>query len=152
MPRRRLVGIIGASVASPNGARTAFRVGELLAERGVTIVCGGLGGIMEAVCRGAVSAGGETVGILPGAEANSANPYVTLPIVTNMGHARNVVIAHTAEVLIAIEGELGTLSEVAIALKNGRRVITINSWDKIPGVETAVDAETAVRSAMKSLE
>lgn len=107
---------------------------------------------MEAVCRGAVSAGGETVGILPGAEANSANPYVTLPIVTNMGHARNVVIAHTAEVLIAIEGELGTLSEVAIALKNGRRVITINSWDKIPGVETAVDAETAVRSAMKSLE
>lgn len=151
MPKRRLVGIIGASVASEDGASIAFRVGKLLAQQGATIVCGGLGGIMEAACRGAVSADGETVGILPGADVDAANPYVTLPIVTNMGHARNVIIAHTAEVLIAIEGELGTLSEVAIALKNGRKVITVNSWDTIPGVEPAPDAETAVRLALENL-
>jgi uncharacterized protein (TIGR00725 family) len=118
-----MIGVIGAGRASAAGERQAYEVGRLIAENGAVLVCGGLGGVMAAASKGCAEAGGEVLGILPGPTADSANPYVTLPIVTNMGHARNVIIAHSAAVLIAIEGEYGTLSEMAIGLKLGKTVV-----------------------------
>ena len=108
--RKPIIGVIGASQPSAEGLRMAEVVGREIASRGAVLVCGGLGGVMEAASKGAVEAGGEVMGILPGPDKLSANPYVTLPVPTNMGHARNVIIAHTAEALIAVEGEYGTLS------------------------------------------
>ncbi|MBN2427137.1 MAG: TIGR00725 family protein [Deltaproteobacteria bacterium] len=142
--KRPLIGVIGAAKASPNGYAQAEEIGRLIAERGGAVVCGGLGGVMEGACRGCSRQGGETIGILPGSEACEANPYVSLAITTNMGHARNVIIAHTSQALIAIEGEYGTLSEMAVALKLGRPVIAIASWPDIPGVVYVASPEEAV--------
>ena len=106
----------------------ARQVGRLLGEAGAVLLCGVLGGVMEAACRGAHESGGFTVGILPGLEAAEANPYVDLPIITGMGQARNVILVLSAQAVIAIAGEAGTLSEVALALKLGRPVIGLQSW------------------------
>lgn len=146
--RRILIGVIGAGTASPRGLELAEAVGRGLAEGGAVVVCGGLGGIMEAACRGAVAAGGETLGILPGDDPALANPYVTLPIATNLGHARNVVIAQTAQALIAVEGEYGTLSEIAIGLKLGRPVFALESWPGLADVVYVTSAEQAVVLAL----
>jgi len=146
--RKVVIGVIGASRPSPAGYRLAVEVGRLIARHGAVLVCGGLGGIMEAACRGCTEEGGEAIGILPGGEAREANPYVSLAIPTNMGHARNVIIAHTAGALIAVEGEYGTLSEMAVAVKLGRAVISLGAWEGLPGVIYVKDAETAVRKAL----
>ncbi len=143
MCRRKIIAVIGAGRASAAGLAMAEEVGRYIAERGAVLLCGGLGGVMEAASRGCATAGGEVIGILPGASAVTANPHVTLPIVTNMGHARNVIIAHTAAVLIAIEGEFGTLSEIAIALKLKKTVIQLNSR---PRIESALQAATAAQA------
>ena len=132
--QRPVIAVIGAAEASPVGYFKAQEVGRLIAARGAVLVCGGLSGIMEGACLGCSRAGGEAVGILPGPEAAQANPFVTLAIPTNMGHARNIIIAHSARALIAIEGGFGTLSEMAVALKLGRPVVAIDSWPDIPGV------------------
>jgi uncharacterized protein (TIGR00725 family) len=150
--RRPLIGVIGASEASSQGLETAYRVGQLLAEQGAVLVCGGLGGIMEAASRGCHDAGGEVIGILPGASAATANPYVSLPIVTNLGHARNVLIAHTAQALIAVEGSYGTLSEIAISLKLGKKVFQLQPQTELPGAETLTSVETAVALALAAAE
>ena len=111
-----------------------------------------LAGAMEAPCRGSFEAGGLTVGILPGADAATANPFVVIPVVTAMGHARNVIIAQTARALIAVEGESGTLSEIAVGLKLGRPVVALASaWEAVPGVRAAATPAEAVRQAMESL-
>jgi len=128
-----MAGVIGGSVANEIESSLAREVGRMLARAGYVVVCGGLGGVMEQVSMGAWEEGGEVVGILPGASRLDANPYVTCPIVTNMGEARNVIIAHTADFLIAVGGEYGTLSEIAIGLKLGKKVYSLRSW-KIPGV------------------
>lgn len=151
MHRKKRIGVIGAGRASTDGLQHAYRVGRLIAEQGAVLVCGGLGGVMEAASKGCFEAGGEVVGILPGASAEAANPYVTLPIVSNVGHARNVIIAHTAEVLIAIEGEYGTLSEIAISLKLGKTVVQLNSWPQLDATLSAGSAEEAVRLAMQAI-
>lgn len=138
-----LIGVIGASSATSSGLDNAYEVGRLIAEAGAVLVCGGLGGVMEAASRGAAEAGGEVIGILPGSSAQDANPYVSLPVVTDMGHARNIIIAQTAKALIAIEGEYGTLSEMAISLKLGKKVFVLDSWDDLVGgtpVESPVEA------------
>ncbi|HWN81149.1 MAG TPA: TIGR00725 family protein [Candidatus Udaeobacter sp.] len=126
------IGVSGAGDESdPDWAaiRTAAEaVGEAVARAQGILVTGGLGGVMAAAARGAVKAGGTTVGILPGAAASAASDWVTIPIVTDMGHARNVILVHTSEVLIAIGGRYGTLSEVALALKIGVPVGVIGSW------------------------
>ena len=150
--QKTLIAVIGAGRVGQEGYELARQVGRHIAESGAVLVCGGLHGVMEAACRGAVEAGGETLGILPGGEADTANPYVTLAIPTNMGHARNVIIAHTAQVLIAVEGEYGTLSEMAVALKLGRPVVSLNSWPGLDGVLEAADPQQAVRLALESLE
>jgi len=148
---KRLIGVIGASQASPDGLLQAEEVGRRIAVSGAVLVCGGLGGVMEAAARGAFMAGGEVLGILPGPARDTANAYVTLPVATNMGHARNVIIAHTAEALIAIEGEYGTLSEAAIGLKLGKPVIVLPGGHDIKGAVLAASAEAAVNLALESL-
>ena len=144
-----IIGVIGDSSSSPEEAKLAETVGELLAQRGATIVCGGLGGVMEAVCRGAKSKGGLTVGILPGQDSNMANPWVDIPVVTGIGEARNVAVVKSAQAVIAIGGGYGTLSEIAYALKSGIPVIGLNTWslsrngredDSIIRVQSANDA------------
>ncbi len=123
-----IIGVIGNSSCSSEEAKLAETVGESLAQRGATIVCGGLGGVMEALCRGAKSKGGLTVGILPGQDASMANPWVDIPIVTGLGEARNVVVVKSVQAVIAIGGSYGTLSEIAYALKSGIPVIGLNTW------------------------
>ena len=123
-----IIGVIGDSSCSSEEAKLAESVGELLAQQGAKIVCGGLGGVMEAVCRGAKSKGGLTVGILPGEDPSMANPWVDIPVVTGLGEARNVAVVKSAQAVIAIGGRYGTLSEIAYALKNSIPVIGLNTW------------------------
>ena len=104
-------------------------VGRELARRGVTVACGGLTGIMEAVCRGAKSAGGVTIGILPGRAAADANNYVDIPIVTNMGYSRNAIVVYTGRAIIAVGGAYGTLSEIGYALGEGIPVVGLKTWE-----------------------
>lgn len=152
LPRRKImIGVIGAGQLSPRGEENAYRIGQLLAEQGAVLVCGGLGGAMKAASRGCVEAGGQVIGILPGADAAAANPYVTLPIATNMGHARNVMIAHTAQALIAVAGGYGTLSEMAIGLKLGKPVIQLDSWDLLSAAIVATSPEQAVAMALAAV-
>lgn len=149
--RKQLIGVIGASRPSAAGLRLAESVGREIARRGAVLVCGGLGGVMEAAAKGAVGAGGEVIGILPGPDAAQANPFITLAVPTNMGHARNVIIAHTAGALIAIEGEYGTLSEAAIGLKLGKVVIVLPGGPELRGTCRAETPENAVTLALESL-
>ncbi|MFH1874551.1 MAG: TIGR00725 family protein [Pseudomonadota bacterium] len=141
---KQLVGVIGAADASVEQIKIAEEVGKLIAKNGWVLINGGLEGVMEASAKGANQAGGIVVGILPTPQTNSANPYVTIPIATNLGHARNVIIAHTADALIAIGGKEGTLSEIAIARKLGKPVFGINSWE-VAGVKSVASAQEAIQ-------
>jgi len=123
-----IVAVIGAGRCSEEVARVAESVGRELARRGVALVCGGLGGVMEAACRGAKSEGGLTIGILPGSSRREANPYVDIPVVTGLGGARNVIVVRTSQAVIAVDGEYGTLSEIAYALKLGIPVVGLSTW------------------------
>ncbi len=147
-PRGRLyVGVIGASECDAGLAGTAEAVGASIARAGAVLVCGGMGGVMAAACRGARSAGGLTVGILPGPDRNEANRYVDVAIASGIGEARNLAIIRTADVLIAVGGSCGTLSEIGFALRMGKRVVGISTWD-IAGVVKADDAEAALQLAI----
>jgi uncharacterized protein (TIGR00725 family) len=139
--------VVGPGEASEVECTVAEQVGRLLAQRGATLICGGLGGVMEAACRGATGAGGIAVGILPDSERSAANPYLTVAIATGLGEARNAIVARSADVLIAVGGEYGTLSEVALALKSGRRVIGLDTWE-IEGVEPVSGPDEAVQAAL----
>jgi len=123
-----IVAVIGSSSCSEEEARLAEAVGERLAQRGAAVICGGLGGVMEGVCRGARSQGGLTVGILPGEDPGVANPWVDIPIATGVGYGRNMAVVKSAQAVIAIGGNYGTLSEIAYALKSGIPVIGLNTW------------------------
>jgi uncharacterized protein (TIGR00725 family) len=138
---------VGAGRASADEASAAEAVGRALAEAGAVLVCGGLGGVMEAACRGAKQAGGTTVGILPGADRADANEHVEVAIATGLGEVRNALIVRAVDSVIAVGGEYGTLSEIALALKSGTRVVAIASWE-IEGVEIAQTPEDAVRQAL----
>ncbi|MGB9879847.1 MAG: TIGR00725 family protein [Anaerolineae bacterium] len=148
------IAVIGAGRCSPEVAALAEAVGRELARRGAILLCGGLGGVMEAACRGAKSAGGLTVGILPGTSRREANPYVDIPIVTGMGEARNVLVVQSAQAVIAVHGEYGTLSEIAHALKLGIPVIGLHTWQlakdgqEDQGIVRAKSAEEAVEKAL----
>ncbi len=126
--QKTLIAVIGGAEPTPEEARLAEEVGRQLARKGAVVVCGGLGGVMEAACRGASSEGGLTVGILPGGSAANANPFVQVPIVTGIGYARNIAVVNSARVVIAVGGSYGTLSEIAHALQNGIPVIGLNTW------------------------
>jgi uncharacterized protein (TIGR00725 family) len=144
---RSYVAVVGPGEADSDEVAAAERVGAELARRGAVVVCGGLGGVMEAACRGAKEGGGTTVGILPGLDRAVANPFVDVAVATGLGEARNALVVRAADVLIAVGGAYGTLSEIALALKVGKRVIGLGSWD-IDGVEVADGPEQAVASAL----
>lgn len=143
MPRR-IVAVIGAGVAGPRLRRHAEEVGRRLAEAGVVVLTGGLGGVMEAASRGAKNAGGLVIGIVP---EGRANRHVDVIIPTHMGDARNALIANTASAFVAVGGAYGTLSEIAFALKRRKKVVGLGSWD-IPGMTTAKTPAEAVRKAL----
>ena len=124
----RFIAVIGGGDCSPQEAELAEEVGRELARHGAILVCGGLGGIMEAACKGANSQGGTTIGVLPGNNSEAANPYVQIPIVTGFGEARNVIVVKSAQAVIAIGGGHGTLTEIGHALRNGIPVIGLNTW------------------------
>jgi len=126
--KKRFIAVIGGGECSAQEAEMAEAVGRELARRGAILVCGGLGGVMKAACKGASSGGGVTIGILPGDNNKEANPYVKIPIVTGMGYARNIAVVKSAQAVIAIGGNYGTLSEISHALQSGIPVIGLNTW------------------------
>lgn len=146
---QRLIAVFGAGNPSREEYNLAAEVGRLLAQRGRTVVCGGTYGIMEAACMGAKEAGGLTVGLLPGYQRAEANPYVDVVIPTGLGDARNVLVATAGEAAIAVGGRLGTLSEIALALKHGIPVVGLKTWNldpaalfdrSVPAARTALEA------------
>jgi uncharacterized protein (TIGR00725 family) len=146
------IAVIGGSEISPETALLAREVGREVAARGAVLLCGGLGGVMAAAAQGAREAGGVSLGILPDGNRRRANPYLTYTIATNLGHARNVLIAHSADALIAVDGSYGTISEAAIALKLGKPVIALDvAWD-LPGLTRAATAATAVALAWEAVK
>jgi len=152
--RKKIIAVIGGSEPSPGEARLAEEVGRELGKQGATLVCGGLGGVMEAACRGTSSEGGVTIGILPGDSPKAANPYVQIPIVTGMGYARNISVVKSAQAVIAIGGSYGTLSEIAHARQGGIPVIGLNTWSlfrngRLDG--SIILAQTATEAVNKAI-
>ncbi|HTX54858.1 MAG TPA: TIGR00725 family protein [Candidatus Baltobacteraceae bacterium] len=154
MPSPLFIAVIGENDPPVHLAALAEEVGAEVASAGAVLVCGGMGGAMEAACRGAQRAGGVTIGILPGTQHTDANPYVTYPIPTGLGHARNIMVARSAHALIAIGGKYGTLSEIAFAKIEGKPVIGLDTWELTregqaePHIQRAQDAKEAVRLAL----
>jgi uncharacterized protein (TIGR00725 family) len=146
----RYIAVVGPGDATAADLTAAAAAGGELARAGAVLVCGGLGGVMEAACRGAREAGGTTIGILPGAERAAANRFVDVAIATGLGEARNALVVRSADALVAVGRGYGTLSEIALALKAGKRVVGIGSWD-IEGVESAATPEQAVAAALAVL-
>ncbi|HOB17105.1 MAG TPA: TIGR00725 family protein [Candidatus Methanoculleus thermohydrogenotrophicum] len=141
------IAVIGSADCSDEEYRVAEAVGRLIADNRGIVCCGGLGGVMEAVCRGAKEAGGTTVGIIRG--TGDGNPYLDVVIRTGMGHARNVIVVNSADAVIAVGGGYGTLSEIAIALKTGKPVFGLATWN-IEGVVACATPEEAVSLAVRA--
>lgn len=158
MKPRCFVSVIGGSRASAADLLVAEEVGRELAKAGAAVVCGGLGGVMEAACKGAAEAGGLTIGILPGEHRETANQYVQIPIVTGLGFTRNSIVAKSGQAVIAIGGSYGTLSEIAYAKISGLPVIGIDTWEVSRRGEAedfilrVNNAEEAVRLAIAKIE
>jgi len=156
MRRPPVIGVIGENDPTPEVVALAETVGAELASAGAVLVCGGLGGVMEAACRGARGKGGITIGILPGTQREDANPYVTYAIPTGLGHARNILVVRTAQAVIAIGGRYGTLSEIAFAKIEGIAVVGLQTWElrregmKDDAIQPAVDPREAVRLALEA--
>jgi uncharacterized protein (TIGR00725 family) len=149
------VAVIGSGEPDPERDRQAENVGRALAEHGAVLLCGGLGGVMEAACRGATLAGGTTVGLLPGPDRRGANPHLTIALPTGMGELRNGLIVRGADAVIAVGGEYGTLSEIGFALKLGRPVVGLQTWELArEGVprEAVMVVESAEEAARRALE
>jgi uncharacterized protein (TIGR00725 family) len=151
--RPRIVGVIGGNELTPELYRAAELIGREVASRQAVLITGGLTGAMEAASKGAKAAGGLTIGVLPGFSSRDANPYIDLPIVTGLSEARNIIIVRTADVLIAVGGGPGTLSEIAFALKLEKPVISLDSWhvaDEIIRVRTPQEAVVQVFELLDS--
>ena len=150
------ISVIGAGQASEDEAAAAEEIGRLLAEAGALLICGGLGGVMDAAARGCRAAGGTSVGILPGDDRADGSPHLTVRIATGLGEARNAIVARAADAVIAVGGEFGTLSEIALALKMGKPVVGLGTWtldlEGLPGdpLQRAVDPPEAVAKALEA--
>jgi uncharacterized protein (TIGR00725 family) len=142
------VAVAGPAEADPGELAAAESVGREIARRGATLVCGGLGGAMEAACRGAKEAGGLTLGILPGDDRSAANGFVDVAVPTGLGEARNALVVRAADALVAVGGGYGVLSEIALALRAEKRVVALASWE-IEGAEPAGSPEAAVTAALR---
>jgi uncharacterized protein (TIGR00725 family) len=146
--------VVGPGEPSSEEAARAEEVGRLLGEAGAVVVCGGLGGAMEAVCRGARSAGGLTLGILPGRDRREANEYVEVAVPTGMGEMRNALVVRSADAVIAVGGAYGTLSEIALALRAGKPVVGLGTWELVrdghpdEGIVRADSPRQAVETAL----
>ena len=152
--RKLIIAVIGGGQCSFEEALLAEAVGRELARRGVILVCGGLGGVMEAACRGAAIESGVTVGILPTDDPDSANQYVHIPIASGLGQARNVAVVKSAKAVIAIGGDYGTLTEIAFALKSGIPVVGLNTWSMSRNGQedkSIILAEDAVNAVEKAI-
>jgi uncharacterized protein (TIGR00725 family) len=147
--RKPVIAVIGAGQCSKEQADRAAAVGRYVAEHGGVIVSGGRGGIMEGVCRGAAEAGGVAIGILPSSDKSEANPYVTYAIPTGLGEARNALVVRAADVVIAFPGKYGTLSEMALALKMGKPLISVGAWTLD---DTVIQIDDPIEAATKALE
>ena len=155
--QKLIISVIGAGSPPPDIASLAEQVGAELGKRGATVVCGGLGGVMEAACKGAKLAGGTTIGILPGNDPEDAYPYVDFPICTGLRYARNVIVVKAGRAVIAVGGAYGTLSEIGHALSDGIPVVGLKTWglsrngsidDDLILADNPVDAvEKALRAA-----
>ncbi len=145
------IAVIGSAVCDDQVAALASEVGREIARRGAVLVCGGRGGVMEAACQGAKAEGGTTVGILPGNDRREANPYVDVPIVTGLGEARNAVVVRTAEAVVAVSGGYGTLSEIGLALRMGRPVVGLQTWELYYAAQ-AVDAIIRATTPAQAVE
>ncbi|MBW3614382.1 MAG: TIGR00725 family protein [Actinobacteria bacterium] len=146
------VGVVGAGSADADESvlAAAEEVGRLVAGEGGVVVSGGLGGVMEAASRGARAAGGTTVGLLPGTDRSEGNPWLDVAVATGLGEARNVLVVRASDVVIAVGGGFGTLSEIGFALKTGKAVVGLATWD-LPGVDAAPTAGEAVARALAVL-
>ncbi len=152
--KQKIIAVIGGGQCSPQETKLAEQVGRELAKQGVILVCGGLGGVMESACKGAQSEGGVTIGILPGESRQAANPYVQIPIVTGVGHARNIAVVKSAQAVIAVDGSYGTLSEIGHALRSGIPVIGLNTWSLSRNGQqdnSIILAQTATEAVHKAL-
>ncbi len=138
-----IIAVVGGHKCSKEVEQIATKLGKLIAEVGYILVCGGLGGVMKAVSMGNSLAGGLSVGILPGEDKRTANPYIDIPIPTGLGYTRNTIVVGCADIIIALPGEYGTLSEIAFALNMKKPVIGIGSWD-IKGMQQAATPEEAI--------
>jgi uncharacterized protein (TIGR00725 family) len=151
---RKIVSVIGTSTASPELYELARETGRLLAERNCIVVCGGRGGVMEGVCRGAAEGGGVSIGLLPDA-LSEANPYVSIPLVTGLGEVRNVAVVSAGHAVISIGGAYGTLSELGFAMRQGKRVVGLRTW-RIQNEEgepsAIVNAATPLEAVTAALE
>ena len=145
MNRPKYVGVIGAGECGDSTFKTARNLGFQIGKKGWILVCGGLGGVMEAAAKGCVEAGGMTVGILPGSERDSANPYIRIALPTGLGEGRNLLVVRTSDILVSIAGGYGTLSEIAMALKGGKPVVGLDTWENIQGIQYVSGPEEAIK-------
>jgi hypothetical protein len=152
MSAYKTIGVIGAGACDQSTAAMAYEIGKGVAQAGYALICGGLGGVMEAACNGASDAGGLTIGILPGDTIAAANPYVKLPIATGLGIARNVIIVRSSRALIAISGGPGTLSEIAFALQLRVPVVSLKSFSISEQVVQTNDTAQALKAALALAE
>jgi uncharacterized protein (TIGR00725 family) len=153
-----IIGVIGGSEVSKQVYQTALEVGREIARHKAGLVCGGMGGVMEAACKGAIEGGGLTIGILPGDNREQANPYVQIRIATGVGYARNVAVVKSSQAIIAVDGSYGTLTEIGYALQAGIPVIGLDTWSLSKGEKTdkniiiAKDPKDAVDKAMEQIK
>jgi uncharacterized protein (TIGR00725 family) len=155
MAREPYIAVVGPSAGTPAELALGEAVGRTIAEAGAVLVCGGMGGVMEAAAGGCAEAGGRSVGILPTEDRLDANPYVTVAVATGMGEGRNAIVVRTADALIAVHGEFGTLSEIALALKMGKPVVGLGTWElakegeEVDAIVRVTDPAEAVAAALR---
>jgi uncharacterized protein (TIGR00725 family) len=145
------IAVVGGSTCSKKHAKIAFELGSLIAQEGWILICGGRAGVMQAACRGAKEVGGLTVGILPSYDGKDANPYVDVKIPTGLGYARNTLVVRAADIIVAINGKYGTLSEIAFAFNEDKTVLGIDTWDipKIIKVKTPKDVIQYIKNHIR---
>jgi uncharacterized protein (TIGR00725 family) len=150
--RTPYVAVVGSGTATGELYELAREVGRLIAGRGGIVVCGGLSGVMEAAARGATEAGGVAIGVLPDEDRRRANTYLSYSVATGTGHARNLTVVCSGDVIVAVGGEYGTLSEIGLALRVGRLVVALESWDLGEQVMMVASPEEAMRVAFEAFE
>ena len=154
MDQKITISVIGGHERNAEVEQVAHKIGEIVAKMGAVLVCGGLDGAMKAAAKGCKEAGGTTIGILPGKDKNDANPFIDIVLPTSIGYARNVIVACSAHIIVALPGSYGTSSEISYGLVFGRPVIDLGGWN-IKGMIKARDVEEAekrIRELIKEIE